>query len=299
MGVRRYASVVNRRPLALVASALVLGLPLTACTAPAAAPSAKPSASAPFDPAAALAASTAGIDLGGYSFSVTGPEFEVGGAVHTPSGSAEILSQERERNVNVLTRFRITGGRAYMYLDLSGGLWDDLDRTVEQLRGSTDAKSRRKAEELGSFRDYVNGTYWMPPEAVPPSVVPQIDLYDVDVIGVKRLLGRVKTVKGDSIYINGTLDTSHIAEGQTVVGRQARGHSLRTSTAMPFQATLDAHGRIATLSLITPDPGDTWVIRLSEYGAKQPLAAPPADLVKKPSAAVLKLLRGPDLTKPA
>jgi hypothetical protein len=170
---------------------------------------------------------------------------------------------------------------------------------VETLRSSPDAESRRKGQELGSFRDYVNGTYWMPPEAVPPSVVPQIDLHDPDVIGVKRLLSRVKTAKSDDLYITGTLDTSHIAEGQTVVGRQAGGHSLHTSTAMPFQAALDTHGRIATLSLITPDPADTWVIRLSEYGAIQPLTAPPADLVKKPSAAVLKLLRGPDLTKPA
>jgi hypothetical protein len=40
----------------LAASALALCLPLTACTAPAAAPSAKPSATAPSDPTAALAA---------------------------------------------------------------------------------------------------------------------------------------------------------------------------------------------------------------------------------------------------
>ncbi|WP_433366701.1 hypothetical protein ACQPZX_38235 [Actinoplanes sp. CA-142083] len=284
-----------RRPLALSASALALCLSITACTAPAAAPS----ASAPFDPAAALAASTAGIDGGGYTFSVTGPEFEVSGAVHTPSGSAEILSQEQQRNVNVTTRFRIAGGRTYLYLDLSGGLWDDLDRDVELLRSSRDAESRRKGEELGSFRDYVNGTYWMPPEAVPPSVVPQIDLHDPDVIGVKRLLSGVKAAKGDDLFITGTLDTSQVTEAQTVVGRHARAHSLPTGTAMPFQASLDAQGRIATLSLIAPDPADTWVIRLSEYGAIQPLTAPPADLVKKPSAAVLKLLRGPDLSKPA
>jgi hypothetical protein len=301
-GASRYAAVVIRRPLALTASALVLCLPLTACTAPPVASSAKPSASAPFDPAAALTASTAGIDAGGYTFSVTGPEFEVSGAVHPPSGSAEVLSQEQQRNVNVnvnvTTRFRITGGRTYLYFDLSGGLWDNLDQAVEVLRSAPDAKTRKRGDELGSLRDYVNGTYWIPPEAVPAAAVPQINLHDPDVVGMKRLLSRVKAAKGDDLFITGTLDTTQIAEGPTVVGRQARKYPLSTGTAMPFRATLDGQGRIMTLSLITPEPANTWVISLSDYGAVQPLTAPPADLVKKPTAALLKLLRGPDLAKP-
>jgi hypothetical protein len=293
---------VIRRPYATVALSLATGL-LAACTAPAPTPSMTPSAT-PFDPRAALAASTIGVDEGGYAFSVIGPDFETSGAVHTPSGSAEILSVlppriVKQQAVNGMTRTRVAGGRTFMQWSLSGGGWDELDRDLERIKRSPDAESRQKAKEIGGIRDFFNGTYWMPPEALPAAATPLFDLRDPDVVGVKRLLSRVSSAQGDDRVITGTLDSSHLTDDRTVVGGLARLYPPRTGTAMPFRATLDSQDRIAALSLTTPGSSDTWVISLSEYGKVQPLTPPPADIVRKPPPAVVKLLRGADLSQPA
>ena len=281
-----------RRSLALAAFALAACLPLAACTEPDAAPTPV------FDPKAALAASTTGIDAGGYTFSVTASESETRGAVHTPSGSAEVLSTYRQHGVNVTTRTRVTKNRTYRQWALSGDKWDELDQALERKQRSPDARVRKQAKAIREFRDFFNGTYWMPAEALPASATPKINLKDPDVIGVKRLLGRVATAQGDDFVITGTLDASHLTEDNTMIGALARQRPPRTATAMPFRATLDAQDHIATLSLTQPGSADSWVIGLGDYGTSQ-LTAPPADLVKKPSAAALTFLRGGDLSEPA
>ncbi|MBL7262194.1 hypothetical protein [Paractinoplanes lichenicola] len=298
---RHYDLPVIRRRLALAASAVAVCLPAGACTAPAATPTTTASASAsvtPFDPRAALAASTTGIDTGGYTFSVVGPAFEMSGAVHTPTGSAETLSMTKQKNVSVMTRARVTAGGTYSQWSVSGGQWDDLDRVVDMMARSPDANIRKDAATYRDLREFLDGTSWMPPGSLPASMTPQLDLNAPDVVGVKRLLGRIKTVEGDNRAITGTLDTSRIAKDQTMIGMLARQYPPRTGTAMPFRVLLDIQDRVATFSLTTPGSPDTWVINLSEYGKVQPLTAPPPDTIKKPSPAVVTFLRGKDLTEP-
>ncbi|XVU29850.1 hypothetical protein ACQPZJ_23015 [Actinoplanes sp. CA-054009] len=271
---------------------------LSACTAPATAPPAASPSAAPFDAGAALAASTGGIDAGGYTFSIVGPRFETSGGVHPPSGSAEILSTVQQSDLNVLTRARVAGGRTFLLWRLTGGKWDELDRNLETAERSPDRGVRERARTMRHFRGFFDGTYWMPPAALPASAAPQVDLRDPDVVGVKRLLDRVVSAQGDDLVITGTLDSSGLAQDRTLIGSLARMYPPRTGTAMPFRATLDAEDRIASLSLTTPGSGDSWVISLSGYGTTPPQVAPPADIVKMPSPQVLKLLRGADLSKP-
>ncbi|WP_433306379.1 hypothetical protein ACQP2F_20625 [Actinoplanes sp. CA-030573] len=45
-----------------------------------------------------------------------------------------------------MTRYRLTGGQTYLYPDLSGGPWDDLDRDVDLLRGSPTPRPARRLE---------------------------------------------------------------------------------------------------------------------------------------------------------
>ncbi|MCO8269111.1 hypothetical protein M1L60_00745 [Actinoplanes sp. TRM 88003] len=133
---------------------------------------------------------------------------------------------------------------------------------------------------------------------MPAFAAPQFDLHDPDVVGVERLLSRVGTAQGDDFVITGTMDTSRLSADRTMVGFLARLYRRRTGTETSFRATLDNQDQISTLSLTTPGSPDAWVISLSEYGKVQPLAPPPADIVRKPNATVLKLLRSKDLSMP-
>lgn len=269
------------------------GLLLSACTAPAA----PPSVAVPFDPEAALSASAEGIDAGGYAFSVTGPDFEMNGTVHPASGSADLLLVTNQRTVSVTTRERVISGAGYRQWSVSGGEWENSEELLVLMERSPQAGVREQAAVARQMRKFLDGMLWTPPGTLPSPFTQQINPNDPDVIGVKRLLGRVTTAQGDSLAITGTLDTSTLAKDKTVIGMLARSHPPRTGKAMPFQATLDTQNRIATLSLLAPGSPDTWVISLGEYGSG-PVAMPPADSIKKPSAAVLTYLRRNDFTKP-
>lgn len=275
------------------------GFLLSACTAPAAtpAPTAPSSAAAPFDPEAALAASAGGIDAGGYAFSVTGLDFEMSGAVHPPSGGADLLVVTNQRTVSVTTRERVIDGGSYRQWSVSGGDWENNEELLVLMERSPNAGVREDAAVGREMRKFLDGVLWTPPGTLPSPFTPQLNLNDPDVIGVKRLLGRVNTAQGDNLAITGTLDSSMLTKDKTVIGMLARSHPPRTGKAMPFRALLDAQNHIATLSLLTPGSPDTWVISLGEYGSG-PVAAPPADSIKKPSARVLTFLRRNDFTEP-
>ncbi|MFG1604922.1 hypothetical protein [Actinoplanes sp. NPDC049265] len=120
-----------------------------------------------------------------------------------------------------------------------------------------------------------------------------IDLTDTDATGVKRLLGRVRTAAGTSLIITGTLDATGLNDDPTMLGSLAKKHlPVGDLSAVPFRATLDAKDRIAGIDLTMPENAGTWSVKVQDYGVVRKQVPPDPSQVRKPSAAVLKLLSG-------
>jgi hypothetical protein len=180
----------------------------------------------------------------------------------------------------------VAGGKCYRKLTLDGGPWDDL---YEAQLGSEGSKNEQKF--LRELYEFSQGMYWFPPVTPPSAAEIGLDLTNPDVVGVKRLLDRVRTAEGDDRVITGTLDATDLAKDQTMIGKFARLHPLPTKAkALPFRATLDVKDRIATLNLMPASP-NSWVLQLMDYDTVKALIPPPASEVKTPLPSVQKAMR--------
>lgn len=117
---------------------------------------------------------------------------------------------------------------------------------------------------------------------------------DTDPAGAKEIFDAIVTVEktGDRQY-RGTTDLTKAAEADIVdedivkaLGEQAK--------AVPFEATLDDKGRLASLRLDIPAAGSakaqTWEVSYSNYGAAPKLEKPPAAEVQEASKTVYDML---------
>jgi hypothetical protein len=120
--------------------------------------------------------------------------------------------------------------------------------------------------------------------------------YDsADVAGVKPLLANTTITDSGAGKYTGTVDLSGAAGTNILAAETAAGIGDAAKT-LPFQATVDAEGRLTTFVVNVPTVGKTKAYNFSvtygDYGTAPAVAAPTAAEVVKAPAKAYELLNG-------
>jgi hypothetical protein len=260
----------------------------------------------PFDAKAALAASTAGIQVGDYSFRIVRPkDDEVSGAVHRPSQSIGLqmtmrLDQETSAAVNV----RVIGPLRYQKLQMDAASLKKLKqqrKMIARLGRPRDPKVKEALAKLDLGLETFGGERWAKLDKTRLEDSSTIE-YDVstdrpDVTGAGALVGWAATAAGDRTTINGTLDATRITGTEEVINAETfKEIPAGTAKAVPFVATLDTEGRLTKLVMELPAaeelPAGTWTVELTGYGAAPAQQAPPAGEIKEATPDIYEMMNG-------
>jgi hypothetical protein len=278
----------NRRFAAVLVP--LLGLSLAACAGADGVNKAEVAAT-PADPKAALAASTAGLKAGNYSFTATIPGgTEAKGMVHIPSHSASLDMTIEEDETKGAIQYRIVEPNRFMKInmDLSEAT-GDLAEMEEMADASPEMK--KMVDGLKAMTEMFSGKYWMRVDMSKLKATDmQVNLDDPDLIGAAPLLAGAVTAERTGSAITGTLDTSALTGNSHMFGDEALdGIAADKAKALPYEATLDAEGRLSKLVLDVPKAGDTpagkWTVNYTGYGAATEQKAPTGKIKDMPKDA--------------
>jgi hypothetical protein len=216
----------------------------------------------PADPKQALLASTKEIAKGHFRFAMTADEVTSDGVVHLPSQSAR------------------------MSMKMGGG--DGFGMEMDLIYIEPDSWVKVKIEGLPGGQKANSDKY----QHLDQSKVKEIDEFqfkadEADPASVDKLFKVLVDVQkaGEGVY-RGTLDLTKVGELDSLLADSELAKSLGVEAAkLPFEATLDAQGRLTTLMIDIPAAGDIKAhqakITYSEYGTAAPPEKPaPADVVE-------------------
>ncbi|MET0495048.1 MAG: hypothetical protein ABW000_18145 [Actinoplanes sp.] len=229
-------------------------------------------AATPADPKAALAASTAGLKAGDYSFTATIPGgTEAKGMVHIPSHSASLDMTIEEDETKGAIQYRIIEPNRFMKINMDlGEAVGDLREMEEMADASPEMK--KMVDGLKAMTEMFSGKYWMRVDMSKLKASDmQVNLEDPDLVGAGGLLGGVVTAQRTGSAITGTLDASALKGKGQMFGEEAfDGLAADKAKALPYEATLDAEGRLSKLVLDVPKVADTpagkWTVNYTGYG---------------------------------
>jgi hypothetical protein len=246
------------RALAALATAAFV---LTGCdnggatpAASAPAPTDTASSASAADPAAVSALSKATAQLGTSSFTITatsGSGFKLTGAIDPPNGNGTAQMTASGPNAEVTIKTMLVGKDLYAQVPgiTKGGTWTHVD--VSRL-----------------------------PEGANLGLQPN----QVDPVNTAHLLGAATDVHatGTDSYA-GTLDLTKAAglAGLTQVTIDGYGQA---ASKVPFTTTLDAQGRLSTLTINLPQ-GEPIQVQYADYGAPVTVTAPaPSEITEAPDS---------------
>jgi len=275
----------NRRFAAVLVPLLTLSL--AACAGNEAGGTTADVAAPPADPKQALAASTSGIKAGNYSFTATMPDgTDTKGVVHIPSKSASVDMGIEDEGSKGLIQFRIIEPNRYMKMKMDLGESATELAEIEQLADSN-PEMKKLADSLKAMTELFSGKHWMKVDMDKLKASDmQIGIENPDLAGVGPLLDGVNTAERTPTGISGTLDATKVKGDDQIFGESGfEGLSAEQGKALPYEATLDAEGRLTKLVLDVPKfaetPAGKWTLDYTGYGAAAKQEAPPAAEVKE------------------
>jgi hypothetical protein len=278
----------NRRFAAVLVP--LLGLSLAACAGADGVNEAEVAAT-PADPKAALAASTAGLKAGNYSFTATIPGgTEAKGVVHIPTHSAALDMTIEEDDTKGTIQYRIVEPNRFMKINMDLGQSAAEIREMEEMAADS-PQMQKMVDGLKAMADMFGGKYWMRVDMSKLKATDmQVNLDDPDLIGAAPLLAGAVTAQRTGSAITGTLDTSALKGNSHMFGDEALEEvAADKAKALPYEATLDAEGRLSKLVLDVPKAGDTppgkWTVNYTGYGEATEQKTPTGKVKEMPKDA--------------
>ncbi|MEE6256980.1 hypothetical protein [Plantactinospora sonchi] len=208
------------------------------------------SGSVPADPKEALLASTKEIAKGNFRFTMKGQELDGEGLVHLPSRSAQMKMNAGDAELGFS-----------MNLDL---IYIEPDSWVKiQIEG---------AEGLPGLEKLNTGKYQhLDPSKIKDNDDLSFDFEDVDPAGTEILTKAIVDVQktGEGAY-SGNLDLTKATDAG-MVDEEAIKTLGADAGKVPFEAKLDAQGRLSSLTIKMPAAGEAkaheLVVTYTDYGA--------------------------------
>ncbi|GAA0816731.1 hypothetical protein [Spirilliplanes yamanashiensis] len=288
----------------IAALALATGLALAGCnnagTAGAGAdagagPGATTAPAVPADPKAALAASTAELKKGDYTFTVAAVDQNATGNAHMASTSASLVSESTDPEAKGTFEFRVVGTDHFMKIKMDLG---DAGQDLGDLGELGDSPEMKKlADTLKQMQEMFSGKYWskLDTAKVTSKMATRFDAANPDITGSAALLDGVVTAEkqADGSYA-GTLDATRSGPGQQLWTSKELTQHAEKLKAVPFVATLDAQGRLASLTIDVPGVGSNtageYKTTITGYGTGKPVEAPPAAETREATAQTYEML---------
>jgi hypothetical protein len=278
----------------LTALAVALGLALAGCnnagglTTPA----------APADPKAALAASTAELRKGNFTFASNGADQKAAGTVHLPSKSARMTSESTDPEAKGTFELRIVDTDYFMKMKVDLGKdAADLGDLGDLGELGNSPEMKKLADSLKAMQETFSGKYWsrLDSTKVDSPLMARLDPANPDITGMSMLLDNVVTVerKADGSYA-GTVDATR-GKGQPMWTDADLKKFADKLEAVPFTATLDGQGRLASVTLTVPalgqgSPAGTYTTEITGYGTATAVQKPPANETREASENTYEML---------
>ncbi|MEN3612620.1 hypothetical protein [Plantactinospora sp. ZYX-F-223] len=262
----------RRWGVATIATLALFAPALTACAGAGTEPSASGSDSPaiPTDAKEALLASTKEITKGNFRFSMTGSDLDGQGVVHLPSKSAQMTMKAGSDGFSMDMEIVYIEPESWVKLTITG---------AEGVPGLEKLNSG-KYQHLDQSK--ITGTRGL-----------GFDFKDVDPAGSEALTKAVVDVQktGEGAY-TGTIDLTKATDAG-MVDEDAVKLLGAEATKLPFEAKLDAQGRLTSLTIQLPAVGggkaQQLTVSYSDYGAASPAKAPPAAEVVEASPETYEL----------
>ncbi|MBE1487032.1 hypothetical protein [Plantactinospora soyae] len=211
----------------------------------------------PDDAKEALLASTKEITKGNFRFTMKGAELDGEGSVHLPSKSAQINMKAGDGEFSMDMEIIYIEPDSWVKLSIKGA---DGVPGLEKLNSGKyqhlDQSKIKNADGLG------------------------FDFKDVDPAGSEALTRAVVDVQktGAGAY-SGTIDLTKATEAGMVDAEAVKGIGA-DAAKLPFEAKLDAQGRLASMTIKMPAVGggtpQDLTVGYTDYGSSAPAKAPPA-----------------------
>ncbi|RKR88514.1 hypothetical protein BDK92_2842 [Micromonospora pisi] len=263
---------IRRSSVTVLVSAALLVPGIAACEPGGAKPVASQGPATSTDAKAALLASTLEIAKGNFSFAISSDSTRGEGVVHLPSRSA---------------RMKMTFGAAgssmamdMIYIGTDG--WAKIEGDGLEAVPGLGLLATGKYHHLDKSR--IEGLALL-----------DFDFEDVDPAGAAALTQAVVDVREttDDVF-TGNIDLTKATDASLVGGSIVK--DLGPAAAkLPFEAKVDAQGRLTQLTIKVPAAGATAAQELqvsySDYGAAPAPKAPPADQVVEAPAELYELLK--------
>lgn len=224
----------------------------------------------PADAKGALLASTKEITKGNFAFTMKGAGLDGAGSVHLPSNSAQMTMKTGDAEFSMDMEIIYIAPDSWVKVTVKGA---DGVPALENLNSGKyqhlDQAKIKDLEGLGfSFKD-------------------------VDPAGSEALTKAVVDVQktAEGTY-TGTIDLTKATDADMVDDDAVKALGAE-ATKLPFEAQLDAKGRLAALTIKMPalggGAGQELKVSYSDYGAAIPAKAPPAGDVVEASPETYKL----------
>lgn len=285
----------------IAALALATGLALAGCNnagtaaGTPAGPGATTAPAAPADPKSALAASTAELKKGDYTFTVAAVDQKATGNAHMSSTSASLVSESTDPEAKGTFEFRVVGADHFMRIKMDLG---EAGQDLSDLGDLGDSPEMKKlADSLQQMQEMFSGKYWskLDTDKVTSRMATRFDADNPDITGASALLDGIVTAerKADGSYA-GTLDATKTGAGQQVWTARELSEYAAKLEAVPFTATLDAQGRLGALTIDVPGVGSNtagkYTTTITGYGTGKPVEAPPAAETREATAQTYEML---------
>ncbi|MFY1675256.1 hypothetical protein ACN27G_35840 [Plantactinospora sp. WMMB334] len=224
----------------------------------------------PADAKEALLASTKEITEGNFRFSMKGADLDGQGVVHKPSKSAQMTMKAGEGEFSM--------DMEIIYIEPDS--WVKLSITGAEGVPGLESLNSGKYQHLDQSK--IKGTGGL-----------GFTFKDVDPAGSEALTRAVVDVQktGEGTY-TGTIDLTR-ATGAGMVNEDSVQLLGAEATNLPFEAKLDAEGRLSTMTIKLPAVGggtaQELTVSYSDYGAASPATAPPASEVVEASPETYEL----------
>ncbi|MEQ4301194.1 hypothetical protein ABNF97_07360 [Plantactinospora sp. B6F1] len=269
------ATTFRRWGVATLAAAALFTPALTACSGTGTEPDTPGAPGAdspaiPTDAKEALLASTKEITKGNFTFSMTGADLDGQGFVHAPSKSAQMNMKAGGDEFSMDMEIIYIEPESWVKLTVTGA--EDVPG-LEKLNSG-------KYQHLDQSK--IKGTRGL-----------GFDFTDVDPAGSEALTRAIVDVQktGEGTY-TGTIDLTRATDAG-MVDEDAVKLLGDEATKLPFDAKLDAEGRLTSLTIQLPavagGKAQELTVGYSDYGAASPAKAPPAAEVVEASPETYEL----------
>ncbi|MFC6014913.1 hypothetical protein ACFP2T_01710 [Plantactinospora solaniradicis] len=249
---------IRRWGIATLAAATLFLPGLTACgTQGADQGSSSGSPAIPADAKEALLASTKEITKGNFRFTMKGAELDGAGTVHLPSKSAQMTMKAGDAEFSMDMEIIYIEPDSWVKMSIKGAEGvPGLEKLNSGKYQHLDQSKIADAEGLG------------------------FDFKDVDPAGSEALTKAIVDVQetGEGAY-SGTIDLTKATDAGMVDEDAVKGLGAEAAK-LPFEAKLDAEGRLASMTIKMPAIGggtpQDLTVSYSDYGSAVPAKAPPA-----------------------